>query len=149
MFPRPLTLPPLFPLARTGSSPQPCKTLTRTFHLHPPNRPDERDVAHASLVFRSGRDGSRSIRDVKVNAAGTGNNFVAARVVKNGNPVSRHQSCYCLTAYLTFHAEPHGPGYRQGYHSASSWDEMYGRTHWKPLRRVGHNNSRLWQLRRG
>ena len=35
----------------------------------------------------SGADGSRSIKEVQVDASGTGTNFVPAKMVVNGNPV--------------------------------------------------------------
>ena len=46
----------------------------------------------------SGADGSRSIKEVQVDASGTGKNFVPAKMIVNGNAV---RAVHCIPCHRT------------------------------------------------
>jgi len=50
--------------------------------------------------FNGGSDGSRSIKTVQVDASGQGTNFVAAKMLVNGDPNPRNDSTEQITAQL-------------------------------------------------
>ncbi|KAI0302435.1 hypothetical protein B0F90DRAFT_1816628 [Multifurca ochricompacta] len=52
------------------------------------------------ISFNPGADGSRSIKTVKVDASGTGKNFVAAKVVANGDPAPKTSSAQQIKVQL-------------------------------------------------
>jgi hypothetical protein len=58
-------------------------------------------LASGRLILEnfSGADGSRSIKTVQVDASGTGKNFVAAKMVVNGNAV---RTVHCIPCPRTY-----------------------------------------------
>ena len=97
----------------------------------------------------SGSDGSRSIKSVKVDPSGTGKNFVAAKMIVNGDAVRtriRYTSLsYSKTPFLESHERRHGTADRPA--------PCRYKVHWwhrkESVPRLLHDYGRFWQLRRG
>ena len=95
MSPKPSVVPPLFRQMQAETFRLTSQTSMGE-HSHP-----HMFVASGWLIVDtfSGTDGSRSIKQVQVDASATGNNFVAAKMVVNGNGV---RSVHCIPYLRTY-----------------------------------------------
>jgi hypothetical protein len=95
----------------------------------------------------SGTDGSRSIKTVQVDASGTGNNFVAAQMITNGDPVH----AFHRTRYPHIHScllESYCRWYGTAQRPAPCWYQMHRWNQPNALSCIVHYDFRFWELRR-